>query len=69
MQYAAQGVKRLVVSICQSSQSVCHANKSESILYNQASSKHISQLENSHILTYAYLAKANASAILEFSYY
>ena len=46
-QYALQGVKRLVMS-------VCHAKKI-GINTLEYSSKLISQLEDSHIRTYAYL--------------
>ena len=63
MQYAVQGVKRLVVSVCHLvSQSVCHAKKIgiNTLEYFKTSSKHINQLENSRIRMYAYLAEANA---------
>ena len=56
-QYAAQGVKRFVVSVSQSVSLSCQRNRNRYLL---TSSKHMSQLENSHVITYAYLAEAHS---------
>ena len=50
----------LSVSVSQSVSLSCKENWNRYIRILLTFSKHISQLENSHIITYAYLAEANA---------